>query len=661
MRATIRIKLMASYLALIVLAIILIVFILVQMTSLYQVVTYINSNIVPSVSSMDQIQIKVNYYRRQQLQHIVATDAADMATREQNLTTTMTDLEALIKKYQADMISDETDRKNIAAIDSAWQTYKSSDDAILAFSKQNKKAEALATLNSDEITAKFNALESALATGSQYNQQLAEEKSVASKNTYNNAILWSIVLTLVAVITALALGFWISNSFSKAARMMADTARKITQDDIPALSRAGEAIAAGDLTQPVRIQSQKINFHSSDELGDLAEAFNDMISQMQNMGTTFETMTAGLRDLIGQVTQNARNLSSASSQLASSAMQAGQATNQIATTIQQVAKGITQQTEAVNKTALSAEQMGRAIDGVAKGAQEQSNSVTHVSNMTVDLSKIIQNVAEQSRQQAEGAALAVSSARASSKSVENTVNGIQMIKTKVDLSSRKVEEMGKHSQEIGVIVETIGDIASQTNLLALNAAIEAARAGEHGKGFAVVADEVRKLAEKSASATKEITNLVHNIQQTVEEAIQAMNESSLEVEKGVSQTTESNQSLDAILQAAGEGQKIGENIMSAAAQMSNMARELVSSMDSVSAVVEENTAATEEMAASSDEVTQAVEAFASISEENSAAVEQVSASTEEMNAQVEEVTASVDSLSQMARQLNELVTRFKLE
>ncbi len=220
----------------------------------------------------------------------------------------------------------------------------------------------------------------------------------------------------------------------------------------------------------------------------------------------------------------------------------------------------------------------------------------------------------------EGSNNAATAAREGSITVSETIQGMESIRSKVGFSAQKVQEMGNRSDQIGAIVETIDDIASQTNLLALNAAIEAARAGEHGKGFAVVADEVRNLAERSSSATKEIGSLIKGIQQTVSEAVSAMNESATEVETGTDRASRAGTALENILKAAESVSEQAQLATNAVAQMGGLSNELVAAADDVSAIVEENTAATEEMAAGSSEITQAIDNIASVSEENSAAV-----------------------------------------
>ncbi len=304
--------------------------------------------------------------------------------------------------------------------------------------------------------------------------------------------------------------------------------------------------------------------------------------------------------------------------------------------------------------------MTRAIDGVAKGAQEQAAAANTASTITGQLSSAIEQVAGNAQAVVQQSTAAADAAKQGTAKVQDTLKGMQNIKQRVGLSAEKVQEMGSRSDQIGEIVTTIEDIASQTNLLALNAAIEAARAGEAGKGFAVVADEVRKLAERSSTSTREIGDLIKSIQKTVAEAVAAMDEGAKEVERGVLIANEAGASLNDILKASEAVNQQAEQAAAAAEQMSASANELVAAVDSVSAVVEENTAATEEMAAGSSEVTQAIENIASVSEENSAAVEHVSASAEEMSAQVEEVTASAEELANLAQNLKEIVYQFKL-
>ncbi|MBN1265775.1 MAG: methyl-accepting chemotaxis protein [Anaerolineales bacterium] len=362
--------------------------------------------------------------------------------------------------------------------------------------------------------------------------------------------------------------------------------------------------------------------------------------------------------IIHEVIEVIRKLDSASSKLNVAAGQADAATNQIASTIQQVAEGTSQQADSVNETAGSINRIVQAIGGVAEGAHEQAVAVSKSAELTRNMSSAVERVTGNAQTGAEGAFTAAERARSGAEVVEKNIQGMQLIKKKVEFSVHKVEEMGRRSDQIGQIVKAIDEIASQTNLLALNAAIEAARAGEHGKGFAVVADEVRKLAERTTAATQEVAGLIGEVQGTASEAVKAMVDSADEVERGFHQAGEAGDALRGILDAVEHVNYDVDGIKIAADEMESFSRELVAAMGAVSAIVEENTAATDELSAGSDQVTRAIENIASISEENSAATEQVSASTEELNAQVEEVSTSAASLAELAQALMKLVEQF---
>ena len=587
---------------------------------------------------------------------IFADDPVQVDTQLKLIETQYVQVEKMFGNMEA-LTETEEDKTLLAENRTKWLGYKAIlDNGIVRLKAGDAKGTvALMTEGAKTGQEASDAIEKLVKT------KVEQAKAASEKNnaTYQSSLLLQIILMIVAIVAGLVIALFLARSLSSGAKLMAQTAEQIAQVDLPGLGTATNAIALGDLTQSFAVQTQPLTYKSGDEIGQLANAFNAMIRSLQETGAAFAKMNANLRSTVGQVGDSANNLNHAADQLALAATQSGQAANQIAATIQEVAKGTTQQTDSITHTASSVEQMGRAIDGVAKGAQEQSKAVARASDITTQISTAIQQVAANAQTSANGASHAASTAREGAKTVDDTIKGMQTIKTRVGYSSEKVQEMGNRSDQIGVIVETIDDIASQTNLLALNAAIEAARAGEHGKGFAVVADEVRKLAERSSSATKEIGALIKGIQKTVSEAVTAMSESAREVEAGVEHANKSDLALKQILEAAETVNKQVEEIATAAQHISLSSNELVGAMDSVSAVVEENTAAAEQMSANSSEVTQAIESIASVSEENSASVEEVSAAAEEMSAQVEEVTASSHSLTEMAKTLQAMVARFK--
>jgi methyl-accepting chemotaxis protein len=551
----------------------------------------------------------------------------------------------------------------------AYQEFTGYRDQIMALDAEGKDAEALVLMRGDAY-ASAKAVEANLDAMNALKVKQAKETSETNAAEASLATTIMVVSAVFGALLAIGLGIIISNSIA---------------NPLASLTKTARALATGDLARDMSdAEKDKIRLRK-DEIGAIGQSFDGLINYMQGMaeaaatianndltitvtpnsakdelGNAFATMVLGLRQAVGQVADSASAVSSAAAQLATASEQAGEATGQIATTIQQVALGTAQQTAGVTKTSGAVEQMGRAIEGVAKGAQEQAKAISKASQVTTRISTAIDQVSSNAQAVTRDSAEAARYSREGSQTVKETILGMETIRSKVGLSATKVEEMGTRSEEIGAIVETIEDIASQTNLLALNAAIEAARAGEQGKGFAVVADEVRKLAERSSLATKEIAGLIKGIQKTVSEAVSAMKESASEVEAGVVRANSAGKVLDNILTAAESVYKQAEDAGQAATKVSAAASELVEAVDAVSAVIEENTAATEEMAANSTELTQAIENIASVSEENSAAVEEVSASTEEVSAQVEEVSASAASMMEMAQNLQQVVAQFTL-
>lgn len=383
-------------------------------------------------------------------------------------------------------------------------------------------------------------------------------------------ILWiGIGIILLAVILAAAGGVRLSRSIT---------------GPLQGMVQACQDFARGDFRDKKQIMAR------DDEIGEL--------------NLSLQQMRQSLQKLLQHVSHSAEQVEAAAAQLTDNAQQESQAIEQVANSVMNVAAGSDQQLAAVNE----------ALDVTQKVSAEVDQSVTVASDVSSSSERVVERT------------------QAGSATVQQAVSQMASIEDTVNHSAQAVMELGERSKEIGQIVDTISNIAGQTNLLALNAAIEAARAGEQGRGFSVVADEVRKLAEQSQEAAMKISSLIVGIQQTTEQAVQAMQAGTNEVKTGTE-----------VVHVAGQ----------TFTEIETLVRSVSEGMEKVSASIRH-------VEQGNQKVTKSMKAVEDLSRRAADEGQTVSAATEEQSAGMEEIAASSRSLSTLAKELTEAVNKFKI-
>jgi methyl-accepting chemotaxis protein len=388
------------------------------------------------------------------------------------------------------------------------------------------------------------------------------------------------------------------------------------------LTEAANGLAEGNVDQRVTVSSR-------DEVGQVASAFNRAIeylkeaagaaeriadadltidveprSERDALGTSLATMTTNLRQILGEVTGTAGTLSAASQQMASTSEEAGRAIGEVACAVSEVASG--------------AERQARSV----QSARSVAESVATATTQSSDWAQQTAAAAEEARHVAQDGADAIRGA----------TDAMTAVREASGQATDAIRELGAKSAQIGGIVDTITGIAGQTNLLALNAAIEAARAGEQGRGFAVVAEEVRKLAEDSQTAAASIAELIHEIQDETNRAVDVVENGGKRTEEGAATVEQAREAFERIAAA----------------------------IEDVSTRVSQIATAIERIAANSARMQADIGEVAAVAEQTSASSEEVAASTEQTSASTQQIAASAQELARTAEQLSQLVGRFQL-
>ncbi len=348
-----------------------------------------------------------------------------------------------------------------------------------------------------------------------------------------------------------------------------------------------EVLGTGDFRKK---DNEHIDTDRSDELGVMSRAVMQLRSNVSEM--------------ISRIITSAEQVAAASQQLTASADQSTTAINQVAESIVTVAGACTEQFAEVENATAKAEEL--------KNHMNTFNDTLRASSKEI----------EQTNTAADNG----------NKAVKNAISQMERIESSVSASADVIAQLGEESEKIGKIVDAIVAIADQTNLLALNAAIEAARAGEHGKGFAVVADEVRKLAEQSQSSAKEISTLIGSIQEKSQDAVQAMQEGVTNVKTGAEAVDDAGKTFADISHRITEVSRSSERMEKIVTELSN----------------------------STDVITKSVENINTKSREVARESETVSASGEQQSATMHEIADASRSLAEMAQAMQDIIGRFKI-
>ncbi len=531
------------------------------------------------------------------------------------------------------ILRDPVNTKYLAEMTEAWDAYKQVSEAKMPILLAEDKRLAFSVLENDIGSIFRDRIRPLMDKMGARNVAYSAEVTKAADGVADRAIRTVLLMTSFALAVGALFGLFITRSITAPVQAIANRMRSLREESMRELSSGLSAFALGDLSAPVSHTVSLVPDVSEDEVGRMAATFNETLDMIDQSVVAYNKARHSLSAMVKQLSANSRSVADTSEVLASSSEQSGTASSEIA--------------QGSEKLAVAASEAVEIMDQLL----QRAGSVQHSSENQKELVSEAALVLSQAGEGIGGVAAASQSMAAAAHegfdSVAEIVSAMEIVRARAEHSSEKVRELDEKGKAIGRIVQSIEAIAEQTNLLALNAAIEAARAGEHGRGFAVVADEVRKLAEKAALATKEITLLVESVTVTVDETVEAIAGTTAGVMEGAVKSEQAGRSLTNILDSASEVAARAEEV----AALTSHANE---TMSRVSQSATDNVESAKQMVDDANLVSGCMSNVASVSEESAAGAEELSAS-------VEEVGGAAIELKRMSNDLMGLVEQFKID
>lgn len=614
--------------------------------------TEMYENMTVPITMMSEISTYFQRVRVNTREVILADTESEINKFVERINTHRDSIDAIGKRFEERILSDE--------MNNAWKefletrvVYVRGLDKLVQLAKENRDDEAMLFINGELATAARDEMD-AIALIVKMKNDDASKKSDLNTEQAKTASLIMMIVMGAGILIALLLGIFISKVISNPIKNLSQIAESlalgdvsvkteaIRKDELGDLERsfgrmienikeqsiAAEKIAMGDTNLELKEKSDKDVLTKS--LIKVVKTVKELVSEALTLSKAavegklstrgnadkfnggYRDIVNGVNDTINAVVQPISESSRVLEKLAqgnlSSRMTGDykgdygiikESINGLASSFH---KAISEVSTAIQATASASNQISSSTEEMAAGAQEQSAQTSEVASAVEQMTKTIIETTKNSGQASIAAKNAGQIAKEGGKVVGETIEGMNRVAEVVKRSADTVQALGKSSDEIGEIVQVIDDIADQTNLLALNAAIEAARAGEQGRGFAVVADEVRKLAERTTKATKEIASMIKQIQKDTEGAVLSMKEGTEQVERGKSLADEAGKSLEQIIKGAEEVVDIASQVAVASEEQSSAAEQISKNVESISSVTQQSAAGVQQIANAAEDL-----------------------------------------------------------
>jgi len=415
----------------------------------------------------------------------------------------------------------------------------------------------------------------------------------------------------------------------------------IQETSVQVASSAGQISANARLiTEGAGAQAQAAE-ETSTSMEEMAASIQTVAGNAQSLATHVEETSSSITEMGASIEEVAKS----SATLAATVAEASATIEEMTVSIDQMARNLEVLAQTVSEASATIEEMTSSIEAVARNAEVMNTASARASQTVSEMAGAVNDVAKIAEEADRISQRAQDDARTGDEAVQKTVQGMKTISDTMENTARVIMGLGKRSQEIGKILEVIEEIADQTNLLALNAAIEAARAGEAGRGFAVVADEVRKLAERSVEATKEIGEVIRLVQAETTDAVETAKVGATHTKEGLLLTDKAGLALRSIIDSVSRSSQLMAKIASSTARQSQASAEVLRTVADMNAATEQVTTAVREQAAGSKQIRQAMENINRITT-------QVNYATKEQAAGGRQVRLSVENMNKIASQVN---------